>query len=49
LRHVLWWGGAHVSGFYFGVANTVAANAVSVVGSNLGLAEVAGSAAAELN
>lgn len=48
VRHVSWWGGGHTTGFHFGKANAVAASAVSVVGSNLGLAEVVGNAAVEL-
>lgn len=49
VRHVSWWGGGHITDFHFGKANAVAASAVSVVGSNLDLAEVVGSTDVELN
>ena len=49
MSHVSSWGDGHIAGFRFGKANTVAASAVSVVGSNLRLAEVVGNTAVELN
>lgn len=47
MTHVSWWGGRHIAGFKFGKANVAAASAVSVGGSNLGLAEVVRSTAVE--
>lgn len=49
MRHIHWWDEGHITGFCFGKANSVAASFVSVVGSNLGLAEIVGSIALELN